>query len=1053
MSEVSKEIVGTSEPRKGWFRKTLALAVIVAVMAALVTLGGWLLEPLAVRQIEGYTGTKASVESASLSFGGVLRLKNLKMTTEGEKPSLILEARRVYVKLRILSLLRGKVELKSLTVTGGLLNAEYDSDGRSWNLASLVRKSEGVAKMGGRLPKTEVTNSTVQVSKRSGGSIEAILSMPLSFEAEMTSDGGYLFHIRNIPTSYQRSLQTKSWTIRIDGQAGSLSRPGEFWLEAAMDNLILSNEKVEGELRVGRELAEVLHESLVKLWDRYSPDGVVDVKASLSGSLTDVAKGQVRATFMFRDVSLRYVHFPYLLEHVKGDILFENGDLWIDELKGEHGETKVTITGYSRGSGPTWESQVKIHSDRAIIDDDVYMALNTEQKKVWFMFSPSGTTALDFEYRSEKGQNVLTRATLHLIDGQMMYEHFPYRFRHGRGTLIFEPNEVRLKEVVSREAGSETRFSGEITNLLSHSPDVNVRVNTRNLPIEAKLLSDSIGEERLGNLDRLDFAGRTDADLLVTSVQEPEWCIQYAADANFTAPELKYLPAGISLADVSAKVGITPTYASVDSLKGTYGGGTVSMKGRIEIPRDANATMCYRLGIDGNNVTIDEGLRNLVPEKNLPWHMRPSGKINFTASFDSCTGKGLEKLAIECVGANVDLEQTGYRLGDMAGRIIIGSKATEFEALKCTLMDAEGRMEGTARLEGRMAIGDNRLEEVDIGLDAQDLRFGKALKQVSEVLSPGLYDVAEPNGTVDLKSARLLMSRDPNGLRFGSFSGQIVFRDCSFGREELSNINAELNLTGFFEREMILGDVKADLDAHTITIRGKTLTNVQSRVEYYKGQKRWSIGNFRGDCYDGRITGDVIFSADEGQKFGYSLKASFEGVSLGRFLAKGGSDPNTASSGIMKGQLAVKGQLSERRTRRGTLALDVANMRIGRMSLMAKIFTLLSLAVPGDVAFHTMKMDSELQGEELLIRSLRMSGDALNFEGAGKVNLENHTVDIDLAATTPTPAPGFLTSAMAGLRHAVVYLKVRGKLDDPVVTVTPLPILDKAIEKVLGTPK
>ncbi|HSV27466.1 MAG TPA: AsmA-like C-terminal domain-containing protein, partial [Sedimentisphaerales bacterium] len=123
----------------------------------------------------------------------------------------------------------------------------------------------------------------------------------------------------------------------------------------------------------------------------------------------------------------------------------------------------------------------------------------------------------------------------------------------------------------------------------------------------------------------------------------------------------------------------------------------------------------------------------------------------------------------------------------------------------------------------------------------------------------------------------------------------------------------------------------------------------------------------------------------------------------------------------------------------------------GRMSLMAKIFTLLSLSVPGDVAFHEMNMRADISDAQVLIRDLHMSGESLNFRGSGVIDLDRRLVNIDLAATSPTPAPDLLSRVMTGLRYATVYLKVRGELNDPMVHVAPLPMLDKAIERVLGT--
>ena len=137
------------------------------------------------------------------------------------------------------------------------------------------------------------------------------------------------------------------------------------------------------------------------------------------------------------------------------------------------------------------------------------------------------------------------------------------------------------------------------------------------------------------------------------------------------------------------------------------------------------------------------------------------------------------------------------------------------------------------------------------------------------------------------------------------------------------------------------------------------------------------MSNFYGYCYDGQIAGDMLVSSDKNDKYTYSLKTRFDSVSMGKFLAKPGADPNVFSSGVMKGLLAVKGLLGEKTSRTGSLTLSIVGMRAGRMSLMAKILTLLSFTVPGDVAFYGLDMDSQIKGEEMIVEKLKMSGEAL----------------------------------------------------------------------------
>jgi hypothetical protein len=1052
MLKLNAEPVGPHKKRRSWLRRAIVLAIVVVIMMVAAAIGKQLLLPFAIHQIEEYTGTTVSVRSARLSFGGTLWLNDLRVMTNGSSPSLILEARKVSVKFDVLSVLKGTPELVRMTVTGGQLNAEYIADKQTWNLASLAGGRKMKSRAVGRLPQIEIIDSTVRLTSRNGETSKAILTVPLGFDAQTTTDGGYQFHMTSAITPPRVGAKADEWAMDIRGKVSDMAGAGDFSIEIAVNDLVLSNKRAVGRMTVGREMAEILHPELVDLWDKYGPDGVVDVQASLSGSLADISKGSVKAKFMFRDVSLTYKYFPYVLDHVKGNIIFENGDLVIEGLKGEHGRTQATIAGYSRGSGPKWDCDVKIHSDAFAIDDDVYKALTTSEKKIWFLFSPSGTSRLDYQYKGEDGKELLSRITLGLIDARMMYQHFPHQFRNITGTFVIDPNEVRLVDIVSRDEGSETKFSGQVTNTRSGRPDVVVKVAARGLPVGAKLLSECAGERYRSQVSDIDFAGKMDINLSVFSKQKPQWHIDYIADVNAVAQELRYVSKGMMLSDVSARASVTPARVSLHAASARYGDGRVDVSGQMDIVDDVNSPIRYRLAVDGNNINIDNGVLGFIPQKarSLLDEMQPSGRINVAARLNSYGEPNQDSVTIECLAATVGLKKMGYTLDNIIGTVAVRGGNIEFGDMHARAMEP-GDEPGKVSLKGKGLVGKDKLEELDIRFEMENLQFGKGLRAVIERLSPGLYDPVNPSGRIDLKECSLKMGIDPRGLRYGTFVGRVAMRDCAFGKEEFSKINAVLDLNGSFERGSTLGDVKAGLRVDTMVIRDKLFTTLQSPVEYRKNTKTWSLSNFHGYCYDGQVAGDMLISSDESDKYTYSLKTKFDSVSMGKFLAKPGADPNTISNGVMKGLLVVKGLLGEKTNRTGTLKLSIVDMRAGKMSLMAKILTLLSFTVPGDVAFYGMDMDSQIKGEEMIVENLKMSGEALNFQGAGKINLTTRLVDIDLAATSPTPTPGFMTSVIVGIRHAVVYLKVRGQIDDPEVNVTPLPMIDKAVQKVLGT--
>jgi hypothetical protein len=1037
-----------------WRRRLIAIAILAVVLAVIAIVGGKLLAPYAVSQIEAYTGTVVTVESAKFTLTGTLRLRELKMVSSGPEGSVILQANKVSAGFGLFSILKGSPQLKSLSVSGGVLNLEYDAQSGKWNLSSLLQKSHPTSSQLGALPQTQISDCMVTLIKKDGSRRISMLAVPLVFDASTISGRGYKFHMTSkLPGSRLRHA-ADPWDMDVRGEISNIGSTGDFALEIGMKNLILSNERVRGEMRVGRELAEILHEELVRLWDKYTPDGNIDVQANISGSMADISKGQVTATFSFKDVSLKYKYFPYLLEHVKGSIFFQNGDLVMEGLTGRHGPTLVSISGWSRGSGKAWASDVTIHSDVAIIDEDVYMALSPAEKGIWRMFSPSGRTQFDFQYKSEQGKELVSRATLTVIDGQMMYERFWHRFTKGTGTLIVEPNEVRLVGVTSREPNDcVTTFNGAVSNIRTGSPEVDLHVSGRGMPVSTKLLAQCAPEQWRKQLGNIEFAGKMDFELTAFSVQKPNWHIDYVADANVRAPALKYIPGDIELAQPSGRVRLTSERLSLNGVSARYADSDVNINGQVDITDDPNTPMCYRMTVDADNVNIDRKVLSILPGRNarIIEELKPSGRAHIIAGLGNCNKVAEETLAIECLGTQAHIGKLGYTLADMTGKVTVKGGAIGFDNLKANVVDPQDGQSGTTSISGTMLVGKDKVEELNIKFEADGLHFGQGLRQAVERMSPDLYDALNPAGRIGLKQGSFKMGVDPNGQRFGDFGGTMVFENCSFGHDELSNVNATLSLNGFFDREMQHSNVMADLRAPTIVIRNKLVTDVRSHIEHRKGEKKWSLGNFSGTCYDGTVDGDVVLDSASDGGYTYSLKTSFENVNMGKFLARQGKDPNTTSGGIMKGTLTLSGNLAVPGSRTGSLTLNIEDMQVGRMSILAKIFTLLSLSVPSDIAFRGMQMNSRIKGDNILIDDLVMSGDALNFRGAGTINLGTRMVDIDLAATSPTPAPGLLTSVMVGLRHAVVYLKVRGKLDDPTVDVTPLPLVDRAIQKILGT--
>jgi hypothetical protein len=106
---------------------------------------------------------------------------------------------------------------------------------------------------------------------------------------------------------------------------------------------------------------------------------------------------------------------------------------------------------------------VQITSSNMLLDEDLYKALNTEQKRLWFTFAPSGLAQVDYRLSRQPGREGKTSLTVDLLDAQAIYQHFPYPLKNLKGKVYVEPGTFELADVVSQYEGRRITLKGHIT--------------------------------------------------------------------------------------------------------------------------------------------------------------------------------------------------------------------------------------------------------------------------------------------------------------------------------------------------------------------------------------------------------------------------------------------------------------------------------------------------------------------------------------------------------------------------------------------------------------
>jgi hypothetical protein len=161
-----------------------------------------------------------------------------------------------------------------------------------------------------------------------------------------------------------------------------------------------------------------------------------------------------------KDVSISYRYFPYPVEHITGQAAFTEKGVTLNKLSGRHGNVELVFNGWSKGFGADGKYHFEIKSDNMVLDNDLYNALDKDQRRLWTSFSPKGSVAIDYDLSCLSGTDTKNALTVELLSIQAAYQGLPYPLRNLTGKLLFENDDLNFIEVVGRRNNNVQWQSG-----------------------------------------------------------------------------------------------------------------------------------------------------------------------------------------------------------------------------------------------------------------------------------------------------------------------------------------------------------------------------------------------------------------------------------------------------------------------------------------------------------------------------------------------------------------------------------------------------------------
>ncbi len=956
-----------------------------------------------------------------------------------------------------------KPRLKVIDVNDFVFNTQYDLDTGWWNLSDLkIRPPKSTS---GKIPRISLVGGTLRYSKIENGKVKVALSVPVNarFGLDEERKDAYSFDITTatLASGYGNSHLTGLWKPGILTVAGGISSVDVPELEMAWLIDILAAElkyDQENNFSLKLRIKDLISKgspsldklvligpaflersspfvALQKFFNRYQPYGRINVNLDVSGNLNRLSESALTGDVYCKDVAFCYYKFPYIIEHLAGQMDFTKNSITLNNLSGRHDDVELFFNGWSRDFGPNWKCQVRVTGDNVALDNDLYNALSAKEKKSWSAFSPAGFAAVDYLYsrQSQTGKEEKLVADLH--DAEALYKHFPYPLKNITGRLFFNKGDVIFSDIVSQLNGSKITLNGKVTGANSDSSVYDISIGLNDIPLDSTLQA-ALPSVPKSLYNRIHPTGFVDG--LVEVSQKDSEPVTYTADLIFKKASLKSDQFPLPVLDISANAVFTPDLIDIKHFSGLYNNGPVSLVGLIW-PGQKTQQFLYRLSLDFEHVSLDDEFFNLLPESatEIVAKLKPQGEINLVADLnkESFTDLPDYRVTIDCLDDSADFPQFPYPLKNINGIISVTKDSINFNNLTAILDNnniSDTNQASTITLNGRVALSENAFDNAVLQLSAKDILIDEKIKSALPQHIQPLYDGFSPDSRFDLDFENLRVDPMDNGGKSIDFNGAVKFNNCGFKMSDTEiGLDALLRIKGLYKTGGSLYDCQVAFDGGTIKVLEKSFNNIKADILYDPDLHCWCTEGLIADCYGGKTTGKFEFKQPTEGASEYLLKISFDDVDIKQFLSdtKARKTPEGGyTTGKMNGSLSISARTGDTSSRIGACKLVIRDMQVGRLSPFGRLLQVMQMTEPQDYAFDQMFVDSYIRRNSLLVEKLDLSGRAVAFYGSGRMDLQTRNVDLALIARgrrSATDDPSILQSLTEGLGRAVIRMEER----------------------------
>jgi hypothetical protein len=267
------------------------------------------------------------------------------------------------------------------------------------------------------------------------------------------------YPIRDAQGSVQQ--QGRDLLISLQGLAGTRPITLKGYVKNPGPDSLSVFEVDVSDLPVDSDFRMACNPQVQRVLDSMGIAGQIDVHARFekSGGIENKVKPQV--TGFLHDASVTYENFPYQVENLSGRIDFDGRDWTFNDLRGTHGQARLSAVGSFRRPGNAGILDLQIVTENAELDDSLRKATEPIPMlaRVWADVAPAGRIKrLVSTINYVPGQPVsVVLPEIRITDGRMKLRGFPYEItrissdlRYKDGWLLIDSFEGQHQETVLR---------------------------------------------------------------------------------------------------------------------------------------------------------------------------------------------------------------------------------------------------------------------------------------------------------------------------------------------------------------------------------------------------------------------------------------------------------------------------------------------------------------------------------------------------------------------------------------------------------------------------